>query len=108
MVSCLHDGRVPSGLLLGATHQNGCPQNDAVTRESLFTKELLRRDAKRELSARSEVTTGNTVYLGMFALLALFYSLLTICQYVWFGLMQQSLKTASLDDQASETHQQRT
>jgi hypothetical protein len=57
-VSHLHDGRV----LLGATHHNGCPRNGAVTRKSLFAKELLRPDAKREFQ-RSEITTGNTVVL---------------------------------------------
>jgi hypothetical protein len=52
MASHQHDGRVPSGFLLGATHKNGCTQNGAVTQKSLFSKEYMRPDAKRTNSAK--------------------------------------------------------
>jgi hypothetical protein len=44
MVSHLHDGRVPSGFLLGATHQTGCPRNGCLPINKM------RPDAKREIT----------------------------------------------------------
>jgi hypothetical protein len=50
MVSHLHNGGVPSGFLLGATHQNKMAVCEmAPSRKSLFANEVMLPDAKREV-----------------------------------------------------------
>jgi hypothetical protein len=53
-VSHLHDGRVTSEFLLGATHQNGCLRDDAVMQKSLFANGFLRPGAVRKASAKQK------------------------------------------------------